>query len=254
MTKIEDEGKAKRDSIIARIRKLKAMTESRGASENESMFAAKRMAELIEEYNVQADELTLKEDSNHCVRDEYIDLSGKNYEWIHCLVVVGQIFKTKFWFTWDNQDPLDMGVMQRVLVLNFYGFPQDVEAAKVLTGIIHAGVVEETSKWIKAKNTKSAKKKFEHLDAFHAGMSYRMAERLTDMIPISKGRGLMVLKDQLVQDKFAEYCRKNDLRLTGARRKEVSDAAGQEQFNRGVAAGGNIDLNQSRFARPMVRG
>lgn len=251
MTKTPEqiEAEARRASIISKIRKLKAMTESRGASEQEASFAAQMMARLMAEFQVEQSELTIKEDSNHCIMDEYMDMGGHHMMWAWCMIEIGQIFKCKGWYTQTEDDVLDMGFKQPVTIFRFYGFPQDVEAAKVLLGIIHAGVVFETSAWMKAKKTKSQTKKYQHIDAFHAGMSCRLSERLRVLIPISKGTGLIVLKDQLVNDKFAQYCREQNLRLGTARQ---GSAPNPTEYAKGQAAGARVNINQTSVSRPLI--
>ena len=240
MTEPQSNTTSDRDAIITRIRKLAAVTLERGASEAEASFAAKRLASLMAEYEVKQDELSLRRDAAGCVKDEY-QILAKSANWADCLWQVATMFKVKSWRELGFDDPLDLGIQEAVVKFHLYGFPQDVEAASTLMRIIHIAALAEIAKYV--KETKRGR----HVASFELGFAHRIKALCSEIIAEREahrptGTALIILKDQLVRDEFAAYCRETGLKLSNSRTKTaVSGTA----YAAGQAAGSRVNLRQS---------
>ena len=233
-----------RDAIISRIRKLKAMSQANGASENEANMAMGLLAKLMAEYNIEQTELTLKQDAHGCIKDSFTAISGLDL-WTEACWPIGKLFNCKVWRSPSTLE-IDADFSISTIEMNFYGYPQDVEACLALCQIIYLAIGQETNRFIATQPKGKSRAKKEAIHSFSYGMAARINERINDLLPppagASQGRGLMVLKDQIVTDKFAEYCRINDLRLGRAASIHITNPAA---FHSGRAAGSNVDLQRS---------
>jgi hypothetical protein len=233
----------KRDALIEKIRKLSKMTQANGASESEAAMAAKTMSRLIEEYNISSSELEVRADANGCIKDSFSAMRGMDI-WTDGCWDIGELFHCKVWRSKGNMELMDDLELPSI-EMNFYGFPQDVEAAVSLCRIIYIAVQHATISFTKSTGLRKSKARDLKIESFALGMAQRLRERVRELIPppvLSQGRGLMVLKDQLVTDKFAEYCRLNGLTFGHARERRIADP---NAYHAGRAAGANVDLQRS---------
>ena len=181
------------DKILARIRKLAALAADAGATEAEAALAATKMAQLLAEHNLSQDEALLRSTAGECVKGtfEALDIFGR--EWCQVAVGIAVLCDCKVWRS-RNLDMADFGIDDKVSV-SFFGFPTDVEAAKALTAIAFKAIITESAKAFKPFSPKA--------EAFMAGMASRLAERITAMKPpVPTGKGLMVIKNQLIEREF----------------------------------------------------
>ncbi len=234
--------KAKRDSMIERVRKLSRMTTAAGASEAEAQMAATHMARLIAEYNIGQTELTVKVDAQHCIMDEFMDASTRRTPWSTTCRAVAELFSVRYYFTNRLEDLFDIGVPVSTFVVVVYGFPTDVAATLGMFQIIHNAISHESDIfWAGLKGRQSSK--VAARESFELGMANRLAERLKEIklaqTPASAGRGLMVLKDQLVTDQFAAMLKTKGMRLGTARSLEIRDRGA---FAAGHVKGGAVSL------------
>lgn len=232
---------SQRESIIERIRKLSKMTTERGCSEAEALSALAMANKLIQEYDVDQDELRIREDARGCIKDEFIEVKSVIGEWTRVMGAIQSLYNVKVWFESREDDILGIGLVMKLKVVNVYGFPTDVAAALAMTSICHTAIATESERWGKEHRVRSAKR---HAD-FQAGMAIRLAERIKEMKPapqMATGTSLMVLKDQLVKDEFAQYCREQGLRFRPMNARRIND---QGAFNAGKAAGNRVDLGGS---------
>jgi hypothetical protein len=239
-----------RDAIIDRMRKLSKMTTAHGCTENEANTANAMLAKLAAEWDIQQDELTLKADAQGCIRDEYLEVQTVRGEWTRVMGAIQNLFAVKVWFTARAEDVLDIGVAMQVRVVNVYGFPVDVAGALAMTTICHIAIATESESWKKANKVR---RKNALLD-FQAGMASRLYDRISAMKPQFKaatGSSLIVLKDQLVRNEFAQYCREHNLKLYATRSRQITNhgafAAGQAAADR-VSLNGGAHISPSRKA------
>lgn len=223
----------KRDSIIARLRKLAAMTTERGASEAEATRAAELLAKMMSEHNIGRDEIQLKLDAQGCITDGLAMMEASYAEWKGLPGAISALFECRAFFDRKMEDPLDLGELQPIIYLQFFGFPADVIAATALLGICVTAVNTESSAW---KPTVGTRRTNARVQDFRLGMIHRLTQRIQELAkpPVqATGTGLIVLKNQLVRDAMRQA--HPDLGHAGAGlrpRDAASYAAGQSAGDR----------------------
>jgi hypothetical protein len=202
---------AERERIISRIRKLASMTVERGASENEAAQAALLMSKLLEEFSVQSSELELRSDARGCIKDSIIAFHADRKPWMEALWAVAELYSCKAWRTYTTEDILGIGLTEDVTHLNFYGFPEDVAACLALGAIIQIARNGGMAEFIKTKDARRKGSRVRNiaLDSFDLGFAERITERIREIIAAKPkaitGNALIVLKDQLVTEEWANY-------------------------------------------------
>jgi hypothetical protein len=226
-----------RQDIISRIQKLSKFTTASGCTEFEAASAAAKIAELISAHDVQDSELALRADTQGCIFDEFIDFASKQGEWTSAVPLIARLYHCKVYAKRRVEDIFELGSSRPVLAMRFFGFPQDVAACIATTSIIHAAVM----------GARPAK----HLDckSFRWGIVDRLQERLQELLTARQtpGRGLLVLKDQLVTEEFA----KHGIRLGQATKRTVT--LDENSWDAGRAEGSKIDLGGKKFAEQQLR-
>lgn len=118
-----------REALAARVRKLSRMTTVNGCSESEAAFAAQRIAEIMAAHALTQDELSIREDSAHCVKDEFI-FWGRDFgdwHWLHSSIA--RLYACKAWGGASRQeDELGLGFTTYVKPFIFFGLANDVTA------------------------------------------------------------------------------------------------------------------------------
>lgn len=225
-----------RDSIIARARKLSAMTIANGCSEAEANRAAELLAKLMAEHNLSQDETSVRDESLHCETHTITAIADSAADWKSARIAINQLFGTKSFTRRDTSDVLGLGFAVNVVYIKFFGLPADAVAALSMAEIVQSAINTEAIAWSKQARTTAQYK----LRSFRLGMSDRLAERINELRPIvnaNTGTALMVLKDQLVTKQFAKHFGK----LRNSRGISAADAnayaAGQQRAN-SVSLGG----------------
>lgn len=236
----------KREAIIDRIRKLSRMTLANGASEAEALKAAQVLRDLMDTYQVNQDELTLKRDSKGCVIDAFRavgkrDNKGSRPVWQAFGDAISRLFECKTYTSRDWEDLLGLGLQSEVQLRHFYGFPEDVAAAIALMTITYNAMIADSER----------QKKREQF-SFELGFSDRIVARLQEMIDRRKvtkttGTALIVLKDQLVTDEWARYMQEHNLRFVTPR--QAGTPVNREAYARGVASGSRVDLGGAKLSK-----
>lgn len=235
---------AARDALISRIHKLRALAECAGATEAEALAAAAKMAQLIAEHNVQATELTIRRDAQGCIIDFLYIAQGEKSNWQHVHGPIGRLFKVKSFRRREKADLLGLGLMESVVTIHFFGFPEDVAAAKAMMKLMELACVREIAQWCKKPKGRTTKQDFE------LGLYTRLKERIEDLIPppvLSQGTALMVLKDQLVSNEWAQWLRDNDMTIRKGRTRGGS--IDERAFISGTVAAERVDLNQTKVTQ-----
>lgn len=239
----------KREAIIDRIRKLAKMTTANGCSENEAAFAARKLAELTEEYNITQDETAIRLDAEGQVEDVFVvPVGNEGTNWTKYLREYWKLFTVRVYFEPSSEDVLDLGFKVPCITIRFFGFPVDVAAALAMTQIVQ--VAMKTSCRAYKKNISAREK-----TAFQDGFSSRIAERLAEIIrhreytdlnkPKSTGTNLVVLKDKLVTEDFRRKLHDRGIRLGAAHHSSVTgkaQGAGRKAAN-SVNLHGNASLS-----------
>jgi hypothetical protein len=170
---------------------------------------------------------------------------------------VADLFHCKPWFEESFEDVLGLGIPTRSISIKFFGFKLDVAAAIAMTEIIAVSIQTELVKFQEsfrqANPRPTAKRKLADwtgdyklkTESFRAGMRDRLNQRLKELLPPpveTTGRGLMVLKNQLVTDEWA----KSNLTPKNLRSSRQMTAADGAAYAHGQSAGSRVDLGTGR--------
>lgn len=229
-----------RETLAARVRKLSRMTTDNGCSENEAAFAAQRIAEIMAEHALTQDELSIREDAFHCVKDEFIFWGRGFGDWRGLHTSIGRLYACKTWGGASRmEDELGLGFETYVKPMIFFGLANDVTACIATMSICFSAVAT------------TAEREHRKRADFAAGMIERLRQRIDAFKPkLQTGTALVVLKDQLVLDAFAKL----GLRLLNVGRARAVD---RNAFAKGFAAGAHVNLSgggnnvTQRTAAPM---
>lgn len=221
-----------REALAERVRKLQKMTTANGCSEAEAAFAAQKIAAIMAEHALTQDELSLKEDTAHCIQDEFL-IWGRDYgDWWKLQQSVARLFDCKCWGMRARLEEMpDLGISHPVKPFVFYGMPYDVVACISVMSICFSAV-----------STTMERERGKRQD-FAIGMVARLCQRIDEMKPKrATGTGLIVLKGQLVDAAFAQLGLKIRNVKVGAR--SVDAAA----YAKGFAEGAHVNLSGGRNA------
>lgn len=221
-----------REALAERVRKLQKMTTANGCSEAEAAFAAQRIAAIMAEHALTQDELSIREDAAHCIQDEFLIFGRDHGDWWRLQQSVARLFDCKCWGMRVRLEEMpDLGISHPVKPFVFYGMPYDVTACISVMGICYSAVA-----------TTMEKQRGNRQD-FAIGMVARLCQRIDEMKPKREtGRGLIVLKGQLVDAAFAQEGIR--LRKVTANARRVDAAA----YAKGFAAGAHVDIGGGRNA------
>ena len=230
----------RREEIISKIRKLSRMTIENGCSEAEALFAAAKLAELMAEYNVNADELTVRADASGCLIDEFINPGSYN-NLTSVAGAIGKLFGCRQWYERRTEEnPFDDSLPRvEVSAIRFFGPKSDVAACLALTAIVFCATTTEARNFAKTLTGKQRERRSLTED-FRIGMSVRLAGRITELRRQREGMrptgtALISLKNQLVEDEWA----KQNIRLRHTRSPMAHNAAA---YGAGARAADRVDL------------
>ncbi len=210
------------------IRALQAKTEDNGCSEEEAMSAAAKLGQLLEDYDLQIDEVGVREDAAACVKNEVFaadDFAGT--------IVVGlKHFCSIIAYRVHGEGHAGKYV--------FFGVPHDVEIALYLYEVCAEAMEHDWSEFMEVHGYSMKKRA-----SFRAGFAHRVYERLIQMKRErdernrkATGTALMVLKDQLVTQEFA---RQVGVKLVKGRAS--GGASDPNAYRAGMSSGGRVNLN-----------
>jgi len=213
------------DRVKRLIRELQKKTEDNGCSEHEAMAAAQKMGQLLEDYQLNIDEVGIREDASQCRKNEVYaqdQFAGTLISGIRafCGIIAYQESGTGHG-------------MKYVL----FGTPHDLEIALYLYEVCAEAMDHD---WVNYMNEHgySMKKRA----SFRMGFAGRVYDRLRQMKAerdarnASTSRALVVLKDQLVKAEWA----KQGVKLVKSRGTVAADS---HAYGHGHAAGGRVNLN-----------
>jgi len=243
-------GSTEREKLLDKIAKLRAMTKANGASESEAMMAAKRVAALIDEFNVNTSELQLREAvrlGGAIVRDRIIGFDSRWPIWGDCTVRLCKLLSVKTWYSIEREDLLGLGSYDSIMTIHLLGFAEDVETVKFIMGLIREAFIYELGLYKKARGKEP--------QSFQLGMADRIKERLTGLFQtvITSASGahagsLIVVKGQLVRVEFEKLA----LRLQSSQSNRTIKNAGA--YAAGQAAGQRANLHGKPSVRALTKG
>lgn len=221
----EDRNKA-RERAKRLIRELQNRTEDRGFTEAEALQAAAQLGELLEKYDLNIDEIGVKEDAAKCKKNLIFapdDAAGS---------MVNAIGKYCNLISYHETG----GTMKYVL----FGTPHDLEIGLYLYEMLAESIERGWSDYMEAGNPYSMKARM----SFRAGFANRIWTRLMTMKEerdarnrAQTGMALMVLKDQLVTEEFKKQL---GIKLVKSAGRQVADASA---YYAGQRSGSRANLN-----------
>lgn len=233
---------SEKSRIIAKVKALMAKTIDAGCTESEAMTAANLAAELMQKYDLEVKDIEeIKDDSYGARKREFATGSGRRrayHEVNNILMAIANYFDCKVWLTGMD--------------LIFFGSKDDTDLAHEMVVMMRHAMDNE---WNKNKIVLTVMNPKVHgrvlRTSFLAGMARRLNERFRELkiersaIADKRGTGtsLVVVKNQVVVQKFQQYTIEKNLKLktTVATRSNNNNSA----FERGKAAANNVTINKS---------
>lgn len=219
------------ESIMRRIAALSEKTLDNGCTEAEALGAAEKVASMLAEHGLSLSDIEIEERKD-CEQDE-IDTGRKRAHAIENVVAnISEFCDVKVWRARHR------GGFIRYC---FFGFPEDVAAAKAMYGMIlnamDCALIE-----FKATGSTYGRRS---TNAFSKGMAGRLSRRLHDMKQAQRkdtqettGRDLVVVKSNVVDEAYGKL----NMRLRSQSRKSTySDG---EAYAAGQAAGNRVNFNK----------
>jgi hypothetical protein len=227
---------AARSAIIAKIKKLRQMTEANGASESEAAKALEVLTRLLSTHAISESEI--REESRLCAFLEYCDFNSSSSGeaiWLKSFYRVLDLFDCKGYqhFKSVNMEELDISTFAMVGFI--FGQPADREAAYSMVQVIHHAMVAGAAP-LRGRNVKIS---------YMLGLADRVNEKLTTAIMAKRyakptGTGLVVLKNQLVNDEFAAALRAQGVSLDKA--PSSTYKINESAYRKGQSAGAALNI------------
>jgi hypothetical protein len=224
-----------RESIAAKIRALLAKRVENGCTEDEAIAAAAKVSELLERYNLTLDEVEMRKSPFERHQETHEDAVGERL-W-KVAQAIAYLTGSRYWTSRAGVFPIE---------INFFGFEHEVDVAKYLLDICARTMRREHARlqrdWALINAVARRRKILPFLD----GMADRLRERIRALKPPEPtGKGLIVLRDQLIkQGMAAAKIELEDGRGRPSRDLDESYLDGRRtadgvQLARGLAAHGN---------------
>lgn len=225
--------KKKRDAIISKVRALLSKTTENGCTEQEAMAAAALAGKLMAEHDLAHVDLESEvRGERYGARRKVFGTAAKSHEVTFLAKWVADYFDCKIFREGGN-----------VLVL--FGSDTDTDLAIVFLSMLQMAMDGEWQRYLNGPQRDRRVNGRTLRTSFMSGMIIRLRERLEAMkhernAPAT-GRALVVVKGQIVTEKYANYMRQNGFKLgrDSGRGKRIGDRAASEA---GKAAANRIDL------------
>lgn len=238
------DNRAKREKIISKVQALLAKTVAAGCSEQEAMSAAAMADDLMRQYDLSYTDIEAEVEADvYGARKRAMPNTARRrspHEVNYCVIEVAKYWDCR---AWQGKDGL----------LVFFGERNDTENAHQMIALLQSAMDAELGRY----NKSPARPKTVHgktiRTSFMMGMVRRLNERLRELKAARSqanaprtGTALVVVKTQVVNNKFTVYARDNNIkiRVTTSRRRTGSDAA----YGAGQFAAGRVDLNGSKIS------
>lgn len=234
------ESKSRREAIMNKVRALLAKTVANGCTEEEAMAAAALADKLMQEHDL------AYEDVEREVRDErygarrrpFANGNGKRrtaHPVQYCTHYIAQYFDCKVWCSGTE--------------LIYFGSADDTELAHQMTDLLRLALDGEWSAYLNSPSRNPYVHGRTLRASFMAGMTRRLNDRLNQMkaernAP-STGRALVVVKTQVVNEKFVAYKREHNLNLRS--RSTTRTISSGAAYRAGQDAGSRVDLGGSKL-------
>lgn len=220
-----------RAALAARIRALLSKTTAAGCTEAEALAAASLASRLMAQYDLTYADLGIE----RTVRGE--SYGARKRAWTahpvrDCLAAIADLFDTMCWRLGPD--------------LVFFGQAEDTERAHGLTTIIQLAMDHEWSRfWVAPDRDKRMCFGSSHR-SFMLGMAIRVGERI-DQLKAERsrasvtGRELVVIRAEIVNEKFDAYARQTGIRLRQEAKTKI-DIRSARAYDAGRAAGDRANI------------
>ena len=233
---------AELDKVLARIQALRAKTMDRGCTEEETIAAAAKVAELLDRYGLSLSEVELQDQSCEGFgvgtgRRRFGPIDG-------CIPAVGEFCDCRVW----SETAAD-GEIRYV----FFGLPADVAGARYLYELVQRAFATETELF-KRSDLYAEHRSGDRRSAtqsFQTGLAHGIARKLDELrrrreeaMRTATGRDLVPVKGAVVEEELAKLGLRFEARGGGRGRYVLRDAyeAGHEagdrfEYRPGIAEG-----------------
>lgn len=194
-----------RRAAAARIRALLAKTVDNGCTEEEAMAAAAKAGELMDKWGVAASEVEIR--AEKCETGGHRSRAGKTgdrerssgtSEVAMVAMAIAGYCQCKVWRSGTE--------------INYFGLPHDVEIAVYMTDAIETTMRTSFRKWRKGPDRPRDVSGHRLRSQFMSSMANRLSARLDEMKKerdgkhheTSDGRSLVLVKNAVVEEQFAE--------------------------------------------------
>lgn len=220
-----------REKIAARIRALLAKTVANGCTEDEAIAAAAKAAEMLARYNLTVDEVKLRESPFARHSERHDDEVG--YRLWKVADAIAYLTGARYW-TSRIGEPVS---------IDFFGFEHEVQVASYLLEICARAMRQEHKRLKKLFALLVPAARRRKILPFLDGMADSLHRRIRALKePTPTGKGLIVLRDQLIDQAMPTKTEKRGMRGSRDFEKEYGDGwqAGERvSLNRGL--GGRTD-------------
>ena len=221
-----------REKIAARIRALLAKTVENGCTEDEAVAAAAKAAEMLERYNLSIDEVQMRETPLKRHAETFTDMVGDRL-W-RVAAAISHLTGARYWCS-------PAGV--RPVRIDFLGFHHEVEVAQYLLDICGRAMRQKEREldaaWGLLRPAAKRRKVIPYLD----GMASRLAQRIRALKPTATGKGLIVVRDQIIAQEM------DRLGIKTKDRQTRKDRDFEDTYLGGVRAADQVALNRGVEAR-----
>lgn len=233
--------KQRREAIIRKVQALLSKTTENGATEHEALAAADIANKLMEEHDLTYTDIEgeLREDRYGARRRPFAGGNGRRRTWHEvrgCLHAIGNYWDCKSWYS--GQD------------LVFFGSEHDSDAAHAMVDLLRVAIDGEFARYLKSDDRPQDVHGKTLRASFGIGIASRIAQRLYEIKRSRTQAGgtgstaLIVVKGQIVTEKYAAYCRDTNLKIRSAGRRVARPHQGA--YVAGIAAGNRVDLGGSK--------
>lgn len=218
----------KRSEIAAKVRKLLARTISSGCTESEALAAARTASRLMAEHDLTYLDVELGptiEDDRYGARARPIPVTHDVHR---CVGSIADLFDVMGW--------------RRGAELVYFGEAEDTWRAHAMTSAIATAIETEWLRFARSAWMRTAADRL----SFVSGMADRINERLATMRAergraSAAGKSLVVLRAEIVTERYRSYAKQNGLSMSMAAPMAASSER-VDAYAAGRAAGARADL------------
>lgn len=224
----------KTTAISKKIAALLQKNEENGATEDEANAAMAIAKKLMTEHGITMEDIKANNEAANDFSEKTINEGRKKLHEVDLYGVLNAI--TEFTDTHAHVER----IVKKSVAVYLFGYRSDIELAEYLREVCKRAMETEWNNYV--MNNVLHGHKRTHRKSFMIGMSKRISQRLRDMkqehTDETKGTELVVLKNQLVTQAFAQ---KNIKLKTPQSTTYVENGS----YAAGIEAGNNVRLNKS---------